>query len=188
MKTVHAARHEHERTKKMKLITVKRIFAFFCVNHLLVGTRCFEAKRRLLNFAGYEVGENTRVVGPVRCTGNLRIGKNCWIGRSFTVHGNGTVEIGDNCDVAPEVSFFTGGHQIGTPERRAGLGQHYTIDVGNGTWIGARSTITNNITIGESCVLAACACVVKDIPENTLVGGVPARIIRVLQNEIEQTP
>lgn len=169
----------------MKLITVKRIFAHFWVNHLLVGSRCFEAKRKLLNFAGYEIGENTNVVGPIFCTGKLRVGRNCWLGSQFSVFGNGTVEIGDNCDIAPEVSFFTGGHAIGTGTRRAGKGQHYQIRVGNGTWIGARTTITNSVSVGTGCVLAACACVVRDIPDNVLAGGVPAKTIRVLQDETE---
>lgn len=169
----------------MKLITAKRVFAVFCVNHLFSGTKYFGVKRKLLNFAGYEIGENTRIVGPLICTGKLQIGKNCWIGRDFAVYGNGTVVIGSNCDIAPDVSFFTGGHEIGDPCRRAGEGQNYTIRVGNGTWIGARSSITNTVTIGDSCVIAACACVVKDIPESVLAGGIPAKTIRVLHDEIK---
>lgn len=167
----------------MKRITVKRLFAYFCVNHLFSGARCFELKRKLLNFAGCEIGENTKVVGPVICTGVLRVGQNCWIGRDFVVHGHGTVEIGENCDVAPEVSFFTGGHQIGDACRRAGNAQNYNIHIGKGTWIGARTTITNNVTIGDGCVVAANACVVKSIPDNMLVGGVPAKVIKVLHDE-----
>ena len=53
--------------------------------------------------------------------------------------------------------------------------------IGNGTWIGGRSTICNNSTVGNGCVVAACACVVHDVPDNTLVGGVPAKVIRNLE-------
>lgn len=167
----------------MTLGTIKRAWAGFCINRLLVGTRCFDAKRRLLNWIGHEIGEGTKIVGPVFCTGKLKVGSNCWLGRNFTVHGNGLVEIGDNCDIAPDVMFLTGGHEIGDQTRRAGKGETYSISVGNGTWIGARATISGETKIGSGCVVAACACVVSDIGDNTLVGGVPAKTIRELSDE-----
>ncbi len=154
----------------------------FLVNKVYAGTkpRYFEKKRRLLNKIGYEIGEGTKVVGPIYCTGKLKIGKNCWVGKNLMINGNGNVTIGDNCDIAPEVAFQTGGHLIGDSARRAGKGITADITVGNGCWIGARSTIINNTKIGNSCVVASCACVTKDVEDNLLVGGVPAKIIREL--------
>ena len=164
----------------MRLSTVKRAWVYFCVNHILVGTRFFSWKRRLLQSVGHEIGENTKVVGPIFCTGKLCIGSNCWIGRKLEINGNGTVEIGDNCDIAPGVVFITGGHAIGDCLRRAGKGESYTIHVGSGTWVCAGVTIAGTVNIGESSVIAACACVVSDVPANTLFGGVPAKKIREL--------
>lgn len=160
---------------------IKRRYVLFLVNHIYVGTRKFEKKRKLLNSIGWEIGENTKIVGPVECYGTLKIGKNCWIGKNLIVNGNGTVSIGDNCDIAPEVTFQTGGHLIGSGDRRAGQGMIFSQSVGNGTWIGGRSTIFNNTRIGNACVIAGCSCVVKDVEDNTLVGGVPARLIRRLE-------
>lgn len=150
------------------------------VNKHLVGTKekHFEKKRRLLNSIGHDIGEGTKIVGPVYCTGKLVVGKSCWIGRNLTVNGNGTVTIGDNCDIAPDVAFQTGSHEIGTPERRAGKGYTRDVSVGNGCWLGAHSTVLGGVTVGNGCVVAACACVVSDVAENTLVGGVPAKEIR----------
>lgn len=165
----------------MKLKTIKRILVEFIVNHLLAGTRFYSAKRRLLLAIGYEIGEHTKIVGPLHSTGKLRIGENCWIGRDLTVHGNGTVVIGNNCDIAPDVTFLTGGHRIGDAARRAGQGETYTITVGNGVWIGARSTMMKNISVGDGAVVAACACVAHNVPSNTLVGGVPAKVLRELR-------
>ena len=99
------------------------------------------------------------------------------------MNGNGSVVIGDNCDIAPEVTFQTGGHEIGDASRRAGVGCIFHQTVGSGTWIGGRSTILNNTNIGKSCVVASCACVVKDVPDNSIVGGVPAKLIRTLSDE-----
>ena len=164
-----------------KLHSIRIRLNLFLVNKIFVGTKYFEKKRRLLNSIGYEIGEGTKVVGPIFCTGKLKVGNNCWIGKNFFVNGNGRVVIGDNCDIAPEVIFETGGHEIGPSERRAGKGKNFYQVVGNGTWIGGRVTILNDTKIGNSCVLAAGCCVVKDVEDNMLVGGVPARVIRSLE-------
>lgn len=164
----------------MKLKTLKRAWVMLLVNHFYAGTDRYARKRALLRSIGWEIGENTRIAGPVTCSGQVSIGADCWIGRQFTVHGNGSVVLGDRCDVGPEVAFFTGGHAIGTPERRAGAGETYTIRVGDGCWLGGRSSLMRSIQVGSGAVVAACACVTKDVPENTLVGGVPAKPLRSL--------
>lgn len=171
----------------MQLKTVKKILVTFCINHIMAGTVFFEPKRRLLNSIGCEIGEGTKVVGPIYNTGKLIVGKNCWLGKNLTVNGNGTVIIGDNCDIAPEVTFQTGGHKIGTAERRAGPGEKYTIEVGNGCWICSRATIVRSVRVGAGSVVAACACVTKDVESNILAGGVPAKTIRKLENDQEIT-
>lgn len=152
------------------------------VNHVLAGTRFFPAKRNLLRSIGYEIGENTKIVGPIHNTGTLCIGANCWIGCNLTVHGNGTVTIGDNCDIAPDVTFLTGGHQMGDHSRRAGKGESYHITVGSGVWIGGRVTLLLNTSIGDGSMIAACACVSKDVPADTMVAGVPAKVMKELED------
>ena len=152
------------------------------VNHTLAGTRFFSEKRNLLRSIGYEIGENTKIVGPIHNTGTLRIGANCWIGCNLTVHGNGTVTIGDNCDIAPDVTFLTGGHQMGNHSRRAGKGESYHIAVGRGVWIGGRSTLLLNTSIGDGSMIAACACVSKDVPADTMVAGVPAEVVKEFED------
>ena len=174
--------------RKLKIIGIKaennsmrRRVGFFLINHVYCGTKHFEKKYKIMKKMGFEIGENTKIVGPIICTTSLKIGKNCWIGKNLLCNGNGSVVIGDNCDRAPEVTFQTGGHEIGSFERRAGEGRKFTQIVGDGTWIGGRSTILGNTTIGKGCVIAGCACVTKDVPESTLVGGVPAKVIRKLE-------
>lgn len=166
----------------MTFLGLKRKVVFILVNHVFVGTKRFECKRRLLNWAGFDIGKGTKVVGPLYCSADLRTGVNCWVGKNLIINGNGKVIIGDNCDIAPEVAFQTGGHEIGTMERRAGKGIKYDIFVGNGCWIGARSTLLGGVNIKEGCVIAACSCVNKNIEKNTLVAGVPAKLVRKLEN------
>lgn len=154
----------------------------FCVNRLYAGTKTknFEKKRKLLNSVGHNIGEGTKVVGPIYCSGKMIVGKNCWIGRNLEINGNGTVTIGDQCDIAPDVIFQTGSHEIGGSERRAGEGITEDITVGNGCWIGVRSTILGGVSISDGAVVAACALVNKNVQQDTLVGGLPAREIKRL--------
>ena len=167
----------------MKLKTFKHMLVMFLVNHLFDGAYLFEMKRWLLNGIGYSLGEGTKVVGPIYCGAKLKTGCNCWFGKNLTIHGNGTVELGDNCDVAKNVTFLTGVHSPGSPEHGA-ESQKYSVFVGDGSWIGPGATLGRNVSIGKGCMVLADACVMKDMPENTLIGGVPARIVRKL-NEVE---
>ena len=160
---------------------IKRRIAISVVNTILRGHRFFPLKRKILNWGGIgiQVGTGSNVVGPISSKGILIIGSNVWIGANLTCHGNGTVEIEDNCDIAPDVTFLTGGHEIGDRKRRAGRGITTNIKVRKGSWIGARTTVSGNIEIGEACVVAAGAVVNKDVPSFTIVGGVPAKEIKI---------
>ena len=167
---------------KLHLNGIIRKSNLFLINKVFTGTGKFncEMKRKLLKAIGCYIGENTVIVGPIDCRGKLTVGKNCWIGKNLKINGNGNVIIEDNCDLGPEVTFQTGGHCIGDSERRAGDGLIFSQKVGSGTWIGGRTTICNETKIGKGCVVAGCGCVVCDVPDNTLVGGVPAKKIRSL--------
>lgn len=175
--------------KALHLNGIRNKSCLFLVNVVFKGTnsRFFVIKRKLLIAAGHDIGKGTKVVGPVEWHGKMKIGENCWIGKNCKINGDGTVAIGNCCDLGPEVTFQTGGHEIGSEERRAGTGRVFHQMVGDGVWIGGRSTICNDTIIGNGCVIAACACVVKSVDNNMLVGGVPAHIIRRLENHDSET-
>ena len=80
-------------SKLLHLKGLKRRYNLFLVNKRYCGAKDFEKKRKLLNAIGYEIGEGTKIVGPIECYGKLKIGENCWIGKNFKVNGNGAVEI-----------------------------------------------------------------------------------------------
>ena len=166
----------------MTLRGLKKRIALFLTNHFLAGTRCFELKRKLLRFAGYEIGVRTKNVGPVFITGELTTGEDCWIGSGLKIHGNGRVVIGSRCDLGPDVSFMTGAHRIGSHAHRAGEGYNADIQVGDGCWICAGVSFMPGVQVGEGCVIASCACVTKNITNDCLAGGIPAKVIRMLDN------
>lgn len=72
------------------------------------------------------------------------------------------------------------GHEIGSQEKRAGAQKYEPIKIGDGCWIGANSTILGGVTIGAGSVVAAGAVVVRDIEENCVYAGVPARKVKEL--------
>lgn len=167
----------------MKLTTVKHTLVMFLVNNLFAGAYLFEVKRRLLNGIGYSLDEGTKVVGPVYCPGKLKTGINCWLGRNLTIHGNGTVEIDANCNIAPDVTFLTGRHEIATQECETAEEQPASIRVEEGSWIGTGAILCQNVTIGKGCMVIPGTCVMNGLPENTLVGGVPARVMKKLDEK-----
>lgn len=157
-----------------------------CVSSLLPQTRCFKIRRLLYSLAGVDVAGDAKINGRARIHyKNVKIGSNTWIGTEAQVistHG-ASVEIGDNCDLGPQVMLVVGSHLIGPSVRRAGKGASVAISVGSGTWVGARATFLAGARVGSGCVVAA-GSVVKDVfGDNLLLAGVPARVIRQLETE-----
>ncbi len=167
-----------------RAIRYKRKITYFAINHYMSSPRpiLFPIKRKLLKWANIEVGQNTRIVGPVICSLDCEwsVGKDTWIGPYIEIHGNGSVIIGDNCDLAPHVKFYTGSHKIGSCARRAGNGFCGTIEIGNGCWLCADSICLPNIKLGSGLIVAAGAVVAKGFEDNSMIGGCPAKVIRKL--------
>ena len=138
----------------------------------------FDIKRRLCRLAGIQVGRCSQINGHTWFygRGDVSIGENTWVGPRcrFYTHPTAEILIGANCDIAPEVAFVTGTHEMGSKKRRAGSGYCLPIVVEDGCWIGARATILGGVRIARGSVVAAGALVKDDVPPNTLVAGVPA--------------
>ena len=95
------------------------------------------------------------------------------------------VRIGEDVQIGPFVCFETVTHGL-TYVPGKGRTDHFgDITIGNGVWIGAGAIITCNVTIGEGAVVAAGAVVTKDVAPYTLVGGIPARILRENLDKID---
>lgn len=160
----------------------RRSFIFNLIVKQLPSTRCFAFKRKLLRWAGAEVGENVRIASnsSFLVGGLVSIGRNTWIGtEALLIGGNSSISIGENCDIAPRVTFACGTHEISPDEAHvAGDGYSLPIVVERGCWIGVGATILGGTRIGERSVVAAGAVVKGDFPRGCLIGGVPARVLR----------
>ncbi len=114
---------------------------------------------------------------------NISIGKDFCLNTNAVIGDAAPVTFGDYVMVGPNCCFFTSGHSLNAEKRKALISYAHPIKIEDNVWIGACSTIIGGVTIGENAVVAAGSVVVKDVPPNTLVAGVPAKVIRSLENE-----
>lgn len=162
---------------------IRRIIFLWIFNHFCSGyTHFWKLKNAVLHLACVSTESTTKVVGPIHMGSAviLHVGSGTWLGTDFYVYGSGECTIGNNCDIAPNVRVITGSHDIGNSNRRAGTGKHFKVGVGDGCWIGADSSIYGDTYIGNGSIVAVGAVVNKTVAPNSLVGGVPAKIIRDL--------
>ena len=110
---------------------------------------------------------------------NIKIGKGVFINEGCCFQDQGGIEIGDNALIGQQVVIATLNHDL-NPEKRKNM-LPAPVKIGNNVWIGAHATILAGVTIGDNAVVAAGAVVTKDVPENVVVGGVPAKIIKTIE-------
>lgn len=111
---------------------------------------------------------------------HLHLGENFYCNVDPIFIDVNTITFGDNVMIGPRVGFYTAGHPTDAAIRNSGLEFGLPITVGDNVWICAQATILPGVTIGKNSIVAAGAVVTKDVPENVLVGGNPARVIREL--------
>ena len=112
---------------------------------------------------------------------NITIGNNVFINAGCKFQDQGGIFIDDGALIGHQVVLATLNHEI-APDKR----QHIypaPIHIGKNVWIGANATITQGVTIGDNSVVAAGAVVNKDVPANTIVGGVPAKAIKQIDTK-----
>ena len=88
--------------------------------------------------------------------------------------------LGKNILIGPNVQLYAPMHRIDYRERATGAEHGEPITIGDDCWIGGGAVICPGVTIGDRCIVAAGAVVTKDVPDDSMVGGSPARIIRKL--------
>jgi len=115
----------------------------------------------------------------------IKIGNNVGIGEYAYLGGAGGLEIGDDCIVGQYLSCHPENHNFDNNKeliRHQGTSRK-GIKIGNNCWIGSKVTVCDGVTIGDNCVIAAGAVITRDMPSNTVIGGVPAKVLRNIRVE-----
>lgn len=115
---------------------------------------------------------------------NITIGKDVFINSGCHFQDQGGIQIGDGALIGHNVVLATINHDLNPEENRK---NHYApITIGAHVWIGSNATILPGVTLGDWAVVAAGAVVTQDVPPRTVVGGVPAKVLKVIPEETPQ--
>lgn len=142
-----------------------------------------ELRELFSRLIGKPVDESFGLFPPFHtdCGKNIHIGKNVFINMGCKFQDQGGIFIGDGVLIGHNVVLATLNHAM-SPKNRATM-IPAPIHIGNNVWIGSNATVLPGVTIGDGAIVAAGAVVTKDVPQNTVVAGVPASIMRHLSEE-----
>ena len=164
--------HMHDAAQRARKITAEINNTFHTAEEL---------RELFSELIGQKVDENFGLFPPFYADygQNITVGKNVFINSGCCFQDQGGIEIGDDVLIGQQVVIATLNHDL-IPEKRGSM-LPAPVKIGNGVWIGAHATILSGVTIGNGAVVAAGAVVTKDVPANTVVGGVPAKILKAIK-------
>ena len=111
----------------------------------------------------------------------VEIGEKTVFGQECTISAYQRVRIGEQCVIADRVMFIDFDHgvvDVETPIRRQGIYKR-DVEVGSNVWIGYGACILRGVRVGDNSIVGTNSVVTKDVPANAVVGGVPARVLRM---------
>lgn len=153
-----------------------------CACNMLPGGAFSSLRCAIWRVAGVNVGPGCNLYHDISIWAqHVSIGAGSYIGPTTMLAGN-TITIGRNCDISAGVVIHSGSHDLGPASRRAGNLRDGAILIGDGVWVGTHATIISGVSIGSGTVVGAGSVVTKPIAPNSLCVGVPARVIRTLEN------
>jgi len=131
---------------------------------------------------GKKVDSSFRLFPPfyTDCGKNITVGKNVFINACCKFQDQGGITIGDGVLIGHNVTLATLNHDE-NPKKRQNIFAK-PIKIGNNVWIGANVTILQGVTIGDGAIIGANALVTKEVLPNTIVAGIPAKVIRTITN------
>ena len=132
---------------------------------------------------GKQVDKSFRLFPPfyTDCGKNITIGKNVFINACCKFQDQGGITIGDGVLIGHNVTIATLNHDE-RPQCRQYI-YPKPVKIGNNVWIGSNATILAGVTIGDGAIIGANALVTHDVPKNTIVAGIPAKILRKVKND-----
>lgn len=140
-------------------------------------------RRALLKQLFGFIGGSIQIEPSFRCDYgyNIYVGDHFYANFDCVILDVCKVSIGKNCLLGPGVHIYTACHPLNAEERRSGAEYGKPVTIGENVWIGGRAVINPGVAIGNNAVIASGAVVTRDVPADAVVGGNPARVIKILQ-------
>jgi acetyltransferase-like isoleucine patch superfamily enzyme len=132
--------------------------------------------------------EGTSIYDNAYVFGDVKVGKNCWLGPYTIIDGSGGLSIGNNCTISTGVHIYTHDNVKQTLSGGKLPVEKDSVTIGNCSYIGPQSIIAKGVKIGNHCVIASNSFVNKYVEDNSIVAGNPAKKIgRVIvkDNDVE---
>ncbi|WP_294175965.1 sugar O-acetyltransferase [Coprobacter sp.] len=142
-----------------------------------------KVRELLSELFGYSVPQSLRVFPPFYTDfgKNISVGENVFINACCHFQDHGGITIGDGCQIGHNVVFATLNHGLAPEDRKTTYPAPITL--GKNVWVGSNATILQDVSIGDNAIIGAGAVVTKNVEANTIVGGVPARFIKSIENK-----
>lgn len=139
-----------------------------------------QVRERLSEITGMNIDGSTTVFPPFYTNFGrfITLGKNVFINHACSFLDMGGITIEDNVMIGPRVNLTSETHPLNPGERQTVTPK--PVMIRRNAWIGAGATVLPGVTIGENAVVAAGALVSRDVPANTVVAGVPAKIVKTI--------
>jgi acetyltransferase-like isoleucine patch superfamily enzyme len=122
-------------------------------------------------------GEDTSIYHNSYVFGDIRVGKNTWIGPFTILDGSGGLEIGSNCSISSGVQIYSHDTVMWALSEGKAEYERRPVRIGDCCYIGSKTVITKGVTIGNYTVIGALSLVNKDIPDNSIAMGAPVKIV-----------
>lgn len=163
-----------------ELSAVKSAARALCDQYNLTTEDQKEERLRILKKLFGSCGDDIFIKPPFHCDYgyNIHVGKNFFANFDTVILDAAPVTIGDNCLIGPQCGIYTAVHPMDSARRVANYMHGEPITIGDNVWFGGHCTVLPGVTIGNNAVIGAGSVVTKDVPDNAVVAGNPARILR----------
>jgi len=150
-----------------------------CVEMNSTATDVDLVRSKLSEIIGVSIDESTTIFPPFHTNfgRSIRLGKNVFINHACSFLDIGGITIEDDVQIGPRVNLTSENHPIDPGDRKTLIPN--PILIRRNAWIGAGATILPGVTVGENAIVAAGAVVSRDVPPNTVVAGIPAKVVRI---------